>query len=279
MGKEVAIRYMLGFEIFGKPSEPKTETYVARKNIPKKSEGPKNRWVLQLDDNHWVWEWAQEGADITNSTIYRLYQDIANEIEHPSKKANNLFDVQVDMQDDRVIPVIYLPSVDALKNFVREVHCAKGPTNQDGSFEMEVSILYNNERLRQHGILNSIYASFRRLRYGRVMDLESFKILVNKDPESNRFTFSGIYSNDYGMNADSVHGDTPPPPAPKHLIKYYFVNHKHPVVFVNTSNHAMAEHDNNHMIWKFEYIPWLEDAPVKMGQERKDQIDKRFRVA
>ncbi len=268
---------MLGFEILGKPSEPKTETYVARKNNPKKREGPKNRWVLQLDDNHWIWEWAQEGADITNSTSYKLYQEIANEIEYPSKKASNIFDVQVDMQDDRAIPVIYQPSVDALKNFVREVHCAKGPTHPDGSYEMEVSILYNNERLRQHGILNSIYAPFRRLRYGRVIDLESFKILVKEDPASNGFTFAGIYSNDHGMNADSIHGDKPPPPAPKHPIKYYFVNHKHPVVFVNTSNHAMAEHDTNPRIWKFEYVPWLEDAPVKLGTKTRREIERSFK--
>ena len=175
----------------------------------------------------------------------------------------------MDVQDDRVIPVIYQPSVDALKNFVREVHCAKGPTNQDGSYEMEVSILFNNERLRQHGILNSIYAIIRRLIYGRVMDLESFKILVGKDPASDRFTFEGIYSNDAEMNADSIHGDKTPPPAPKHPIKYYFVNRKHPVVFVNTANHAMAEHDANDRIWKWEYIPWLEDAPIKLGSKDK----------
>jgi hypothetical protein len=34
MGKEVMLRYMLGFEILGKPTEPKTEMYTARKNFP-----------------------------------------------------------------------------------------------------------------------------------------------------------------------------------------------------------------------------------------------------
>ena len=67
------------------------------------------------------------------------------------------------------------------------------------------------------------------------------------------------------MNADSIHGDETPPPAPKHPIKYYFVNHQHPVVFINTSNHAMAEYDTNDRIWKWEYIPWLNDAPVKLA--------------
>ena len=112
--------------------------------------------------------------------------------------------------------------------------------------------------------------------HGRVMDLESFKILVKEDPTANRFTFEGIYSNNHEINADSIHGDKPPPAAPNHHIKYYFVDHKHPVVFVNTSNHAMAEHDTNPRIWKLEYVPWLEDAPVKLGGKSRDQVDKRF---
>jgi hypothetical protein len=122
-----------------------------------------------------IWEWAQQGVDITDSTIYSLYLEIVNELDHPSESPSNIFDVQVDVQDDGVIPVIYQPSVDALKNFLREIHCAKGPTNQDGSYEIEVSLLFNNERLRQHGIWNSIYEFFRRLMYGRVMDLNHLK--------------------------------------------------------------------------------------------------------
>lgn len=277
MGKEVMLRYMLGFEISGKPSDPKTEMYIARTNFPNRQEGPKNRWVLQLDDKHWIWEWAQTGEDITNSTIYSLYQEIVNELEYPSVGASNIFAAQVDVQDDRVIPVIYQPSVDALKNFVREVHCAKGPTNPEGSYIMEVSILFNNERLRQHGFLNSIYAVIRRLVYGRVMDLESFKILAGKDPSSDRFIFEGIYSGEQEMNADSIHGDKTPPPAPEHPIKYYFESPNHPVVFINTSNHAMAEHDTNNRIWKWEYIPWLKDAPIKLGSKTRREIEQSFK--
>jgi hypothetical protein len=142
---------------------------------------------------------------------------------------------------------------------------------------MEVSILFNNERLRQHGVLNSIYTVIRRLMYGRVMDLESFKILIGKDPGSNRFTFEGIYSNNEEMNADSIHGDRTPPPAPEHPIKYYFETLKHPVVFINTSNHAMAEYDTNDRIWKWEYIPWLNDAPIKLGSKTKKEIEQSLK--
>jgi len=277
MGKEVMLRYMLGFEISGKPSEPKTEMYTARNNIPNRKEGPKNRWVFQLDDKHWIWDWAQEGVDITNSKIFSLYHEIVNELDNPSKNPTNIFDVQVNEEDERVIPVIYQPSVDALKNFVREVHCAKGPANSDGSYEIEVSILFNNERLRQYGILNSFYALIRRLIYGRVMDLESFKILINKDQGSDRFTFEGIYSYNQEMNADSIHGDKTPPPAPQHPIKYYFENRNHPIIFVNTSNHAMAEQDTNNRIWKWEYVPWLIDAPIKLGSKTRKEIEQSIR--
>jgi hypothetical protein len=277
MGKEVMLRYMIGFEISGKPSEPKTEMYTARNNIPNRKEGPKNRWVFQLDDKHWIWDWAQEGVEITNSTIFSLYLEIVNELDHPSKSPNNIFDAQMNEEDERVIPVVYQPSVDALKNFVREVHCAKGPANSDGSYEIEVSILFNNERLRQHGILNSFYALIRRLIYGRVMDLESFKILIGKDQASDRFTFEGIYSNNQDMNADSIHGDKTPPPAPQHPIKYYFENRNHPIIFVNTSNHAMAEQDTNNRIWKWEYIPWHTDAPIKLGSKNRREIEQSIR--
>jgi hypothetical protein len=278
MGKKVTLRYMIGFEIQEKPSKPKTELYTARKNYPKKSEGPKNRWVLQLDDKHWIWEWAQEAEDITKSTIYSLYLELLNELDHPSKTPNNFFNVQVEQQDNKVIPVIYQPNVDTLKNFLREIHCAKGIVNDDGSYEIEVTLLFNNERLRQHGILNSIYSILRQLIYGRLMDIESFKILVRKDPTNSKFIFEGIYSNEEGMNADSIHGDKPPPPAPEHPIKYYFVNHKYPIVFVNTANHAMAEHDTNDRIWKFEYIPWFKNAPIKLGSKNRKEVERSNRI-
>jgi hypothetical protein len=277
MGKKVVLRYMLGFEISGAPLEPKSETYIARNNIPKRREGPKQRWVMQLDEKHWIWEWAQEGKDITNSTIYQLYREIVAELEHPSILGDNIIKAPVDVPSNELIPVVYQPSVDALKNFVREVHCAKEQTNQDGSFTMEVSILFNNERLRQHGFWNSIYEFFRRLRYGRVMDLESFKILVAKNPADDRFVFEGIYSGNEELNADSIHGDKAPPPAPKHPVKYYFMDRNHPVLFINTSNHAMAEHDTNDRIWKWEYFPWLTDAPIKFGSMSRKELEQSLK--
>jgi len=235
----------------------------------------KSRWVLELSNDHWIWDWSNDEDDISKSRVYEFYQEIVGEIDHPTLKSDYIFDVQIEKHEDLVIPVIYQPRVDTLRNFVREVHVAKGKTLSNG-YELEVSILFNNERLRNHGILNSLYEPFRRMIYGRVMDIEAFKILVKDSTLVNKFTFKGIYSDEYAMNADSIHGDKEEP-APEHPIKYYFASHQHPVVFVNTSNHAMAEHDTNHRIWKLEYVPWLENAPVKLDNKLRDQIDKRFK--
>ncbi|MDR0373316.1 MAG: hypothetical protein LBI79_07170 [Nitrososphaerota archaeon] len=277
MQKNVMIRYMLGFEISTVPLEPRTETYTARNNIPKKRKGPKKRWVLQLDDKHWIWEWAPKGKDIKNSTIYRLYREIVTELEHHSILPNNILKAQIEGQSEELIPIIYQPSIDAIKNFVREVHCAKEPQNPDGSYTMEVSLLFNNEQLRQHGILNTLYECIRRLIYGRTMDLESFKIHIAKNPQDSRFIFEGIYSGNKEINADFIHGDKVPQPPPKRPIKYYFMNQNHPVVFINTSNHAMAEHDTNNRLWKWEYVPWLSDAPVKLGSMSRKELEKSLK--
>ena len=136
---------MIGFEIKRKPVVPATDVYTTRRNDPKKSEGPRSRWVLELGEDHWIWEWSKDDDDISTSRTYKLYEEIVSEMEKPTLKSDNIFDLQVEMHEDLIIPVIYQPRVDALKNFVREVHIAKGDTLPDGSKEIEVSILYNNE--------------------------------------------------------------------------------------------------------------------------------------
>ena len=48
--------------------------------------------------------------------------------------------------DKDLIPAIYQPAIDQLKNFVREIHCSKTSDNRKLIF-IEVSILFNNEEL------------------------------------------------------------------------------------------------------------------------------------
>ena len=94
---------------------------------------------------------------------------------------------------------------------------------------------------------------------------------INKNNKRNRdnfFVFEGIYSGPYDIEYDTIHLDKPPPLRRRH-IEYYFLDHYHPIVFINTANHAMSEHDNNHDIWKWEYIPWVKKAPIKLGLQIK----------
>jgi len=267
-GKQVELRYMLGFDINLKTiREPRTECYVVRN--PGKKEGPKLRWVFQLDEDHWIWEWAKESVSIEATNTFKFYKNITELISlHPGKN-DNIFDVKVDEQDDRIIPVIYQPAIDALENFIREIHC-KQTQKDNGDTEVKVTLVFNNEQLRKHFFANRIYEWLRKnVLFGRKKDIESFVILVEKDPV--KFTFENIYSKinkkEYNMEYDNIHGDKKD--VKKHDIKYYFMDHRHPIVFVNTSNHAMAENDANHKLWKLEYIPWLKNSAVKLEWDMK----------
>lgn len=274
--KPVELRFMLGFEV-KTLTPPKSETYTARKNLddPDKVEGPKERWVFRLGDDYWLWDWV-EGGKISSSYVNELYEKIKQELESPSIKGENIFEPGVTAPGDGIIPVIYQPAVDSLDNFIREVHCASSG-RADGKLEVEVTVIFNNEQLRRHafgGVLDRIYLEFRRLFYGRTFDIESFRILGHLDKGDN-FTFENIYGQEHTLEDDSIHGD--PPTAPQHAIKYYFGDQRHPVVFVNTSNHAFAEHDTNHRLWKWEYLPWAEKASIKFGSETREEINRRFK--
>jgi hypothetical protein len=50
----------------------------------------------------------------------------------------------------------------------------------------------------------------------------------------------------------------------------------HPVIFVNTSNHALAPHDNNHDLWKWEYVPWIEKIPINLGIKTRQETEEFF---
>lgn len=272
MEKPVELRFMLGFPI-DRVSEPTTELYTARKNIPGKKEGPRERWVSQLGDKYWIWEWAEEGKDIRSSNVYQLYQLIKQEGLSPSIKSDNIFDVEdgENIEDNNeIIPVIYQPAVDKLKNFVREVHCAKKPANTDGSYEVEVTIVFNDEHLQKwKADLDNLYRKWRGKYHGRVFDIETFKIMVKKDLKDSEFTFETTYSDGHQLE-DVYHGDS------CSRIKYFFMSHNHPVIFINTCNHSMAEHDTNDRLWKWEYIPWLESAPIDFGKKTRQEVEEDY---
>lgn len=298
--RPMTLRYMLGFdinEVHKIHSETLTKPYPS--NFKDRWDIPGDRWIFRLDRDYWIWDWKADGEDMESSNVYAIYQEIREHLANPELAvAGELFDLKPRSISDkivlnhlnscdrltspshrRIIPVIYQPSADGLKNFIREVHCAQ--TVNKNTIEAEVTIVFNNEQLRNHSNFDAPYKHVRRLLYNRVEDVETFKIVIDKkDASKNYFIFEDIYSyidgTNRGLNEDDVHGDPVSEGESRHPICHYFVDHNHPIVFVNTSNHAMAEHDANPMLWKWEYVPGIMDSPVTLGNLTRKQIDDDF---
>jgi hypothetical protein len=275
--KTVKVKYMLGFDVGAADIEsPLNDEYMEPLDNKEKKYGPsKPRWVFKLHKHYWIWQWAEEGKEIENSTVHRIYTGILKTLSEPISSRKDIFKDPEGPADDnnnnRVIPVIYQAAIDSWKNFVREVHCHK--VNDS---EYEITILFENEHLRKHAVLDLIYRLYRHLRYGRVTDIETFRILLEKG-EAVKFRFDGIYSSEYGVDHDDVHEDKPVNgKVPVHKIKYYFNNENHPIVFINTANHAMSYHDTNHRLWKWEYVPWEKDSAIIYDEKPRDKVDRFF---
>jgi hypothetical protein len=276
----VQLRFMIEVDIeakkFSEPYLEKGYTLAAskRKHLPESAKRiVHDRWVFALGDKAEVWEWTRPDLDIRSSRLYRLHQEIRKQLETPHQ-TDNIFQVDNEKLDD-VVPVVYQPAVDSLDNFLREMHCMK-VLNSDGSVDVEVSLLFNNEQLRKFRLADGFYRWLRKLLYGRLIDVETFRIhFVKDDPKSNYFIFEGIYSGDYNLEYDTIHLDNPP--SLHRNIEYYFDDRYHPVVFINTSNHAMGAHDNNHDLWKWEYVAWAEEAPIVRGTKSRKEIEKSYK--
>ncbi len=281
----VQLRYMLGVDINpNEIEEPQTERNYSpaasqRRNLPQSVRDiVHDRWVIKLGSAGEIWEWTRSDADLVSSRAHRLYQHIQRfltETPKQQEKNGNIFRVEVERLDE-VIPVVYQPAVDSLDNFLREIHCAPR-INDDATLDVEVSLLFNNEQLRKFRLADGIYRWLRKMLYGRLIDVETFWIRFVKDKaDDHYFIFESIYSGDYGLEYDTIHEDRPPD-VPRRKIKYYFSDYYHPIVFVNTSNHAMAPHDNNHDLWKWEYVPWLERAPIVLGKKSRREINGEYK--
>jgi hypothetical protein len=274
--KEVKIRYMLGFDVEGsKIQPPKEEEYKepSDNKPPKRYGQDRIRWVIKLDKDYSIWQWKEEGKTIESSKVYEIYKGITKSLDEPIiPDAKDIFNV-VAYDDNKIgkkiVPVIYQAAIDSWKNFVREVHCHE----LDNGQKIQVSILFNNEELREHKIANRLYEWFRIWFYGRKIDVETFFIVLkdyNNDPEL--FDFPFIYSAENSIEQDSIHVDRY-----GITIRYYFGNLRHPIIFINTSNHAMSEHDTNHRLWKWEYIAWQKDGPIEFGERSREEIDNSFK--
>ena len=305
--KPIVLRYMLDIDV-QYISDLYTEYYQVNihakdphKNVPKSiNKKQYKRHVFQLYHNrseynklndkdyttYWIWEWEKKDVDIKSHNIYPLFKQLSSFIEEkdisniksPVQK-NGIFDVQLTEKEidnnikNTIVPIIYQPAFDSLQNFVREIHYAIIEKDI-----VEVSIIFENEQLRRFKYLNKIYEKYRHIKFGRVQDIETFRIHIEprQEKDYNKYcTFQKIYSNSYDIIYDTIHGDPFPV---KRKIYYYFVDYCHPIVFINTSNHAMAQYDNNRDLWKWEYIPFIKSKkrPIKVGKKSRHEIDREF---
>jgi hypothetical protein len=261
------------------PTEDKYQIGSERKDLKSLHHKRHRRYVFGLDNRHWIWEWSKNYDDIKQSKVYLIYRQMVEYLDNLSERPtenSNLIAASFLHTDKDLIPVIYQPAIDQLKNFVREIHCSK-IAYDDKHFFIEVSIMFNNEQLRRHKVLNKFYEKFRLFFYGRIIDVESFRIYSGTtQTDKPYFTFYKIYSENHGIEEDNIHGDADFSVIKRRYIYTYFADQFHPVVFINTSNHAMAEMDNNVTLWKWEYRPFDEKSPVIFGAKSRDEIDNQF---
>lgn len=212
-----------------------------------------------------LWIRAQEGNSIDESIIAKLFEDVQQKKGKPPQDPH-LFSSDIEPKNE-IIPVIYQPKQDAWKNFLREIHVCK----KDASYE--VTLVFNDERLRAHSVFDTFYRILRWLLHKRIKDVETF--FIHEENALTHFSFPGIYSGDFTMYHDNIHEDKTPK---NRAIKYYYQNNKHPIVFINTSNHAMAPHDNNHDFWKWEYVPWSKKVPIVLGNKSREEVEEGFKL-
>jgi hypothetical protein len=205
-----------------------------------RSEGNK---LNDKDYTYWIWEWKQKEVDIKSHNIFKIYDQMYSfikekhilNIDSPLQK-NRIFDVQIPEKEidnnikHTIVPIIYQPAFDSLQNFVREIQCATIEKNI-----VEVSIIFENEQLRRFKYLNKLYEKYRCIIFGRIKDVETFRIYIDPEIEkdNNKYcTFKKIYSDCYDITYDTIHGDPLPV---KRKINYYFTDYCHPIVFIITS--------------------------------------------
>jgi len=225
-------------------------------------------WVLNLGPHHKIWKRKDEDNKAKNN-MNKILESIKRKensqqissFDVSKRNVNASMNIQI---------VLYHPARDLwgehIRNYIQEIHLRR----LEAENKILVTIVYNGERLREHAWLDWIYRGFRKLRYGRTFDVESFCILPDKKGYPKGFDFPDIYSEEKRLEKDNVHltkcGVA---------IEHYFGNNPLlPIVFINTSNHAMAERDNNCNKWKIEYRLWEQQCPVYVGANTRCEIEK-----
>ncbi len=275
MKKNIEIKFLYSFDI-SSIQEPVFEKYD-QSSCCRNETDQQFRWAIHLEkegNEHQdrkecsIWQWASK-AEITQSEIFHLFRDIENKLKS-SGSIINIDDVDKETDDRLMMPVIVQPSTDGWKNYVRQVHCI-----ELNDSEYEITLVFNDEHLRKHSILESFYRFLRPYLYGRLTDLESFRV-IREGNAASYCVFPGIYSGKSNIMEDSIHGDREwfLRKAPRRRVKYHYSNTMHPIVFINSANHAIAELDNNQTLWKWEFVSWKPDSPIVYGNKSRKDIEE-----
>ncbi len=129
------------------PTEDEYQIGMERKDLKSLHSRHFRRYVFALDGRYWIWEWKKDYADIKQSKVYLIYKKILENLDNLIQKKvenENLIVAAFPHTDNDLIPAIYQPAIDQLKNFVREIHCSKISDDNKPIF-IEVSIMFNNE--------------------------------------------------------------------------------------------------------------------------------------
>ena len=139
--------------------------------------------------------------DLKNVQIWSDYEheteDLYNEIlqEKNNGAISNIIEADYLQRDNSIMPVVYQPRIDAWENFLREIHTYKDEENNS----FQITLVFQDEVLRKHGILDGIYRFIRLIKYKRTVDIETFSF------KDNKFFFKDIYSGESNLFEDSIH--------------------------------------------------------------------------
>ena len=223
--------------------------------------------VINLDDHHKIWQWKNIENE-TNNVMIRILDAINKMSSNQYISSTKIMQKMEDIDITNILPVVYHPTRDLRegRNYIQEIHLHKLKTDN----KIMITIVYNDEQLRANKRLDWVYRIFRKIRHGQSFDVETFNIILEENEKPMQFDFPNIYSgHNNTLERDNIHCNRC-----NVEIRYYFNENKLlPILFINTSNHAMAEIDNNCNKWKIEYRLWEEQCPVYIGTNTRCEIE------
>lgn len=193
------------------------------------------------------------------------------------------------------LPVIYQLEQDiTLGNGLERVYCKTHvdrlySQRMDGLDVNEVTLVYRDEESRKFAIVDDIYRLFRLVVGGRVHDVETFFIAVNKSADRIECVSFPPLVRNTGLSTKTIAGTYSGPKSiadgPEHKVasvcpKYFFNGEPmHPAIFVNTENHAMSEADNNPGFWKREFLGWSDRLKRDSNAEQSSRTHAEKEIA